>query len=145
MKNNKVLNHFNMKHEKTKPFGQLEKKFMSGKNLEYFEDQYKTTVKRFDRFRGDSVSNYMDEMYLYWPRDDAAMTIAIRDAKQGARITDNRFTKLASKLFFKNSTGNSNGFTSINSAIVHTRLRDGAKKINASLAKKIKKKCSRYS
>ena len=139
MKKNKVLNHFNMKHEKTKPFGQLEKKFMSGKNLEYFEDQYKTTVKRFDRFRGDSVSNYMDEMYLYWPRDDAAMTIAIRDAKQGARITDNRFTKLASKLFFKNSTGNSNGFTSINSAIVHTRLRDGAKKINASLAKKIKK------
>ena len=138
MKKNKILNHFNMKHEKTKPFGQLEKKFMSGKNLEYFEDQYKTTVKRFDRFRGDSVSNYMDEMYLYWPRDDAAMTIAIRDAKQGARITDNRFTKLASKLFFKNSTGNSNGFTSINSAIVHTRLRDGAKKINPSLAKKIK-------
>ena len=139
MKKNKVLNHFNMKGESTKPFGQLEKKFMSGKNLEYFEDQYKTTVKRFDRFRGVSSSNYMDEMYLYWPRDDAAMAIAIRDAKQGARITDNRFTKLASKLFFKNSTGNSNGFTSINSAIVHTRLRDGAKKINASLAKKIKK------
>ena len=138
MKKNKILNHFNMKGEKTRPFGQLEKKFMSGKNLEYFEDQYKTAVKRFDRFRGVSSSNYMDEMYLYWPRDDAAMTIAIRDAKQGARITDNRFTKLASKLFFKNSTGNSNGFTSINSAIVHTRLRDGAKKINANLAKKIK-------
>ena len=136
MKKNKILNHFNMKGEKTRPFGQLEKKFMSGKNLEYFEDQYKTAVKRFDRFRGVSSSNYMDEMYLYWPRDDAAMTIAIRDAKQGARITDNRFTKLASKLFFKNSTGNSNGFTSINSAIVHTRLRDGAKKINATLAKK---------
>ena len=138
MKKNKVLNHFNMKHEKTRPFGQLEKKFLSGKNLEHFEDQYKTTVKRFDRFRGESVSNYMDEMYLYWPRDDAAMTIAIRDAKQGLRITDERFTKLTSKLFFKNSTGNSNGFTSINSAIVHTRLRDGAKKINASFAKKIK-------
>ena len=138
MKKNKVLNHFNMKHEKTRPFGQLEKKFMSGKNLEHFENQYKTAVKRFDRFRGESVSNYMDEMYLYWPRDDAAMTIAIRDAKQGLRITDERFTKLTSKLFFKNSTGNSNGFTSINSAIVHTRLRDGAKKINPSLAKKIK-------
>ena len=138
MKKNKVLNHFNMKHEKTRPFGQLEKKFLSGKNLEHFENQYKTTVKRFDRFRGESVSNYMDEMYLYWPRDDAAMTIAIRDAKQGLRITDERFTKLTSKLFFKNSTGNSNGFTSINSAIVHTRLRDGAKKINASFAKKIK-------
>ena len=138
MKKNKILNHFNMKGEKTRPFGQLEKKFMSGKNLEYFKDQYKTAVKRFDRFRGVSSSNYMDEMYLYWPRDDAAMTIAIRDAKQGLRITDERFTKLTSKLFFKNSTGNSNGFTSINSAIVHTRLRDGAKKINPSLAKKIK-------
>ena len=144
MKKNKVLNHFNMKHEKTKPFGQLEKKFMSGKNLEYFEDQYKTTVKRFDRFRGDSVSNYMDEMYLYWPRDDAAMTIAIRDAKQGARITDNRFTKLASKLFFKNSTGNSNGFTSINSAIVHTRLRTEQRKSMLLWPKKLKE-CSRYS
>jgi len=139
MKKNKVLNHFNMKHEATKPFDKLQSKFLTGKNLEIFEDQYKTTVKRFDRFRGVSSSNYMDEMYLYWPRDDAAITIALRDAKQGLPITDERFKKLTSKLFLKNSTGNSNGFTSVNSAIVHTRLRDGAKKINATLAKKIKK------
>ena len=139
MKKNKVLNHFNLKGESTRPFDKLQSKFLTGNNLQAFEDQYKTTVKRFDRFRGVSSSNYMDEMYLYWPRDDAAIEIALRNAKQGLPVTDERFKKLASKLFFKNSTGNSNGFTSVNSAIVHTRLRNGAKKINATFAKKIKK------
>jgi len=139
MKKNKVLCHFNMKHEKTKSFDKLQSKFLTGKNLEIFEDQYKTTVKRFDRFRGERVSNYMDEMYLYWPRNDIAIKTGIQQAKQGLPITDERFKALVSKSYLKNATGNSNGFTNLSSAIVHTRLRDGAKKINASLAKKIKK------
>ena len=139
MKKNKVLNHFNLKGESTRPFEQLQSKFLTGKNLDHFEDQYKTTVKRFDRFRELPSSQYMDEMYLYWPRNDIAIKTGIQQAKQGLPITDERFKALVSKSYLKNATGNSNGFTNLSSAIVHTRLRDGAKKINATFAKKIKK------
>ena len=138
MKKNKVLNHFNLKGESTRPFEQLQSKFLTGKNLDHFEDQYKTTVKRFDRFRELPSSQYMDEMYLYWPRNDIAIKTGIQQAKQGLPITDERFKALVSKSYLKNATGNSNGFTNLSSAIVHTRLRDGAKKINNTLAKKIK-------
>jgi hypothetical protein len=58
--------------------------------------------------------------------------------KKGGMI-DVDFQRKVVNSLFGNATGSTNGYTIMNSGMVHTRLRDGAKKISTASAKRIKK------
>ena len=57
---------------------------------------------------------------------------------QQDRMLDTSFQKKVVNSLFGNATGNTNGYTIMNSGMVHTRLRDGARKINNIAARNIK-------
>ena len=54
-------------------------------------------------------------------------------------MIDVDFQRKVVNSLFGNATGSTNGYTIMNSGMVHTRLRDGAKKISSASAKRIKK------
>ena len=147
MKKGNVINHFNMKGEKTLPVGDLKKRYLSGENLKLYEKSNQTVIKRFEiNGKKDVVPKETKEWLPFWDglgtqRYNSQKDLIdrnIRILKQGKIPTDQLFDKKVQSTFFHNSTGTANGFTSGNSAIVHTRLREGAKKINATYAKQIK-------
>ena len=147
MKKGNVINHFNMKGEKTLPVADLKKRYLSGNNLKLYEKSNQTVIKRFEiNGKKDVVPKETKEWLPLWDglgtrRFNSQKDLIernIRILKQGKIPTDQLFDKKVQSTFFHNSTGMANGFTSGNSAIVHTRLREGAKKINATYAKQIK-------
>jgi len=147
MKKGNVINHFNMKGEKTLPVGDLKKRYLSGDNLKLYEKSNQTVIKRFEiNGKKDVVPKETKEWLPFWDglgtrRYNSQKDLIdrnIRILKEGKIATDQLFDKKVQSTFFHNSTGMANGFTSGNSAIVHTRLREGAKKINATYAKQIK-------
>ena len=136
-----------MKGEKTLPVGDLKKRYLSGDNLKLYEKSNQTVIKRFEiNGKKDVVPKETKEWLPFWDglgtrRYNSQKDLIdrnIRILKQGKIPTDQLFDKKVQSTFFHNSTGMANGFTSGNSAIVHTRLREGAKKINATYAKQIK-------
>ena len=149
MKKGNIVNQFNMKYEKTISLGELRQRFLTGKNLDAFAASNNTVIKRFE------FINKLDDTKLSkgakdWKRrwngignmrigsHDTEFRTNIRLLKQGERTTDLFDDKITSYLF-KNASGNSNGYTIMNSGMVHTRLRDGAEKINIYAARAIKK------
>jgi len=58
-------------------------------------------------------------------------------------MLDVSFQKKVVNNLFGNATGNTNGYTIMSSGMVHTRLREGAKKISAASAKRIKKSAAK--
>ena len=136
-----------MKGERTLPVGDLKKRYLSGDNLKLYEKSNQTVIKRFEiNGKKDVVPKETKEWLPFWDglgnlRRGSQKDLIdrnIRILKQGKIPTDQLFDKKVQSTFFHNSTGMANGFTSGNSAIVHTRLREGAKKINATYAKQIK-------
>ena len=149
MKKGKIVNQFNMKFERTKPLEQLKQRFLTGKNLKAFEESNKTVIKRFEavaKRTGSDLSSDTREWKDLW-NGRGKLRIGshkdlfernIRLIKQGS-ATDESFNRKIKNYLFGNATGNANGYTINNSAMVHTRLREGAKKINKASAKRIKK------
>jgi len=149
MKKGNIVNQFNMKFERTKPLDQLKQRFLSGKNLKAFEESNKTVIKRFEavakRTSSDLSSDTREWKELWNGRGKLRIGSHkdlfernIRLIKQGS-ATDESFNRKIKKYLFGNAKGDANGYTINNSAMVHTRLREGAKKINTASAKRIKK------
>jgi len=147
MKKGNVINHFNMRGEKTLPVGDLKKRYLSGDNLKLYEKSNQTVIKRFEiNGKKDVVPKETKEWLPFWDglgtqRYNSQKDLIdrnIRILKEGKISTDQLFDKKVQSTFFHNATGMANGFTSGNSAIVHTRLKPAAKKINTTLAKEIK-------
>ena len=149
MKKGNIVNQFNMKYEKTKTLGELKQRFLTGKNLDAFVASNNTVIKRFE------FINKLDDAKLSsgardWKRrwngignmrigsHNTEFKTNIRLLKQGERTT-NLFDDKITSYLFKNASGNSNGYTIMNSGMVHTRLRNGAEKINIYAARAIKK------
>ena len=149
MKKGNIVNQFNMKFERTKPLEQLKQRFLTGKNLKAFEESNKTVIKRFEavaKRTGPDLSSDTREWRELW-NGRGNLRIGshkdlfernIRLIKQGS-ATDESFNRKIKNYLFGNATGDANGYTINNSAMVHTRLREGAKKINKASAKRIKK------
>jgi SPP1 gp7 family putative phage head morphogenesis protein len=149
MKKGNVVNQFNMKYEKTKNFTDLRQRFLTGENLKAFEKSNETVVKRFQYINKldskDLSSNTKDWKVIWNGRGNMGMGSQkdlfernINLLKQG-KMLDSSFQKRVVNNLFGNASGNANGYTIMNSGMVHTRLRDGARKITVSSAKKIKK------
>tara|TARA_R100001443_G_scaffold29544_2_gene42758 strand:- start:1732 stop:3996 length:2265 start_codon:yes stop_codon:yes gene_type:complete len=149
MKKGNVVNQFNMKHEKTKNFTDLRQRFLTGNNLKAFEKSNETVIKRFKAIdkmsERDLISDAKDWKQLWLGTGkrvlgghDRLFERNINLLKQG-RMLDSNFQRKVVNSLFGNASGNSNGYTIMNSGMVHTRLRDGAKKISKASAKLIKK------
>ena len=150
MKKGKIVNQFNMKYEKTKTLGELRQRFLTGKNLDAFVDSNNTVIKRFefiDKLDDAKLStgarnwkrrwNGIGNMRIGSHREEFARNIRI--LKKGKVLTDADFDDKITSYLFKNASGDSNGYTIMNSGMVHTRLRNGAEKINIYAARAIKK------
>jgi len=149
MKKGNVVNQFNMKYEKTKNFSDLRQRFLTGENLKAFEKSNETVVKRFQYINKldskDLSSNTKDWKVIWNGRGNMGMGSQkdlfernINLLKQG-KMLDSGFQKRVVNNLFGNASGSANGYTIMNSGMVHTRLRDGARKITVTSAKKIKK------
>ena len=129
MKQSKMIRHFNMPKERAN-INQIKSRFLTGKNLKAYNDQFKTVQKRFDKYLSyDKPSKEYGESKFYWLRKKNILKSAKGE----------EFDKLCTRHLFGNAGGTNTGFTSIDSNIIHTKLPFTAKKIGASQAKQIKK------
>ena len=146
MKKGNIVNQYNMKYEKTKNFTDLSQRFLTGDNLKAFEKSNETVIKRFkaiDNIPSKDLSSNTRDWKSIWNgnqyRDghNKLFERNINLLKQD-RMLDTSFQKKIVNNLFGNASGNTNGYTIMNSGMVHTRLRDGAKKINNIAARNIK-------
>jgi len=146
MKKGNIVNQYNMKYEKTKNFTDLRQRFLTGDNLKAFEKSNETVIKRFkaiDNIPSKDLSSNTRDWKSIWNgnqyRDghNKLFERNINLLKQD-RMLDTSFQKKIVNNLFGNASGNTNGYTIMNSGMVHTRLRDGAKKINNIAARNIK-------
>ena len=132
MKKTKLINHFNMKGEKT-DLKQIKEKFLTGNNLKAFKEQLKATEKRF------AIQQAKPKMSKEFKEWTSPLLGGIRTQFQilneGKGIAFDRY--MVSQ-HFKNAGGLNLGFTNTNYSIVHTQLTTQSKKINLNLAKKMK-------
>ena len=149
MKKGNIVNQFNMKYEKTADITKLRQRFLSGDNLKAFEKSNETVIKRFraiDKISDQDLIQDMKDWKTLWNgrgnlkigSHERMFERNISILKKGGMI-DTDFQRKVVNSLFGNATGSTNGYTITNSAMVHTRLRDGAKKISAASAKRIKK------
>ncbi len=149
MKKGNIVNQFNMKYEKTADITKLRQRFLNGKNLEAFAKSNETVVKRFKAINEMPTDDLISEVKDWKVRWNGRGNLKIGShermferniklLKQGGMI-DTDFQRRVVNSLFGNATGSTNGYTIMNSGMVHTRLRDGAKKISAASAKRIKK------
>ncbi len=122
---------------------------MTGNNLKTFEKSNETVIKRFKAIdkmsENDLITDAKDWKKLWLGTGnrvlggyDRLFERNISLLKKG-RMLDSNFQRKVVNNLFGNASGNSNGYTIMSSGMVHTRLRDGAKKISKASAKLIKK------
>ena len=149
MKKGNIVNQFNMKYEKTASITNLRQRFLNGKNLEAFEKSNQTVIKRFraiDKIPNDDLISEVKDWKARWNgrgnlkigSHERLFERNIRILKKGG-VIDVDFQRKVVNSLFGNASGSTNGYTIMNSGMVHTRLRDGAKKISSASAKRIKK------
>ena len=149
MKKGNIVNQFNMKYEKTADITKLRQRFLTGKNLEAFKKSNDTVIKRFEAIDKIPEKDLISEVKDWKERWNGVGTLRrgsrkdlfarnIRLLEQDGML-DVSFQKKVVNNLFGNATGSTNGYTIMSSGMVHTRLRDGARKISAASAKRIKK------
>ena len=146
MKKCNIVNQYNMKYEKTKNFTDLRQRFLKGDNLKAFEKSNETVIKRFkaiDNIPTKDLSTNTKDWKLIWNGNqyrDGHKQLFERNINllKKDKMLDQSFQKKIVNNLFGNATGNTNGYTIMNSGMVHTRLRDGARKINNIAARNIK-------
>jgi len=149
MKKGNIVNQFNMKYEKTPDITKLRQRFLNGKNLENFAKSNETVIKRFraiDNIPNEDLIQEVKDWKVRWNgrgnlkigSHERLFEININMLKKGL-MTDIDFERKVVNSLFGYATGNTNGYTIMNSGMVHTRLREGAKKISKASAKRIKK------
>ena len=149
MKKGNIVNQYNMKYEKTADITKLRQRFLTGDNLKAFEKSNETVIKRFraiDKIPNEDLIAEVKDWKVRWNgrgnlkigSHERLFERNISLSKKGAML-DIDFQRKVVNSLFGNATGNTNGYTIMNSGMVHTRLRDGAKKISTASAKRIKK------
>ena len=149
MKKGNIVNQFNMKYENTASITNLRQRFLNGKNLEAFAKSNETVIKRFraiDKIPNEDLIAEVKDWKTRWNgrgnlkigSHERLFERNISILKKGGMI-DVDFQRKVVNSLFGNATGSTNGYTIMNSGMVHTRLRDGAKKISSASAKRIKK------
>ena len=149
MKKGNIVNQFNMKYENTASITTLRQRFLNGKNLEAFAKSNETVIKRFraiDKIPNEDLIAEVKDWKVRWNgrgnlkigSHERLFERNISILKKGGMI-DVDFQRKVVNSLFGNATGSTNGYTIMNSGMVHTRLRDGAKKISTASAKRIKK------
>jgi len=149
MKKGNIVNQFNMKYENTASITTLRQRFLNGKNLEAFAKSNETVIKRFraiDKIPNEDLIAEVKDWKTRWNgrgnlkigSHERLFERNISILKKGGMI-DVDFQRKVVNSLFGNATGSTNGYTIMNSGMVHTRLRDGAKKISSASAKRIKK------
>ena len=132
MKKTKLINHFNMKGEKT-DLKQIKEKFLTGNNLKAFQEQLKATEKRF------AIQQAKPKMSKEFKEWTSPLLGGIRTQFQILNKGKGpAFDRYMVSQHFKNAGGLNLGFTNTNYSIVHTQLTTQSKKINLNLAKKMK-------
>jgi len=132
MKKTKLINHFNMKGEKT-DLKQIKEKFLTGNNLKAFKEQLKATEKRFAI---QQAKPKMSKEFQEWTSPlTGDIRVQFKILNEGKGVAFDRY--MVSQ-HFKNAGGLNLGFTNTNYSIVHTQLTTQSKKINLNLAKKMK-------
>ena len=132
MKKTKLINHFNMKGEKT-DLKQIKEKFLTGNNLKAFKEQLKATEKRFAI---QQAKPKMSKEFQEWTSPlTGNIRVQFQILNEGKGVAFDRY--MVSQ-HFKNAGGLNLGFTNTNYSIVHTQLTTQSKKINLNLAKKMK-------
>tara|TARA_B100000242_G_scaffold225699_1_gene166116 strand:+ start:4793 stop:7078 length:2286 start_codon:yes stop_codon:yes gene_type:complete len=153
MKKGNIVNQFNMKYEKTADITKLRQRFLTGKNFEAFKKSNETVIRRFEAIDKIPEKNLISEVKDWKERWNGVGTLRrgsrkdlfarnIRALEQDGML-DVSFQKKVVNNLFGNATGNTNGYTIMSSGMVHTRLREGAKKISAASAKRIKKSAAK--
>ncbi len=149
MKKGNIVNQFNMKYEKTADITKLRQRFLTGKNLEAFAKSNETVIKRFEAIDKIPNDDLIAEVKEWKKRWNGVGTLRVGSRKdlfarnirllEQDGMLDVSFQKKVVNNLFGNATGSTNGYTIMSSGMVHTRLRDGARKISAASAKRIKK------
>ena len=152
MKKGKIVNQFNMQNEKTASLEKLGERFLKGKNLKAFAASNETVVKRFDFINNQlpkkSISANTRDWQELW-NGKGTMRVGshkdlfkdcIENLNRGGSIMSQpiSFKRKINNYLFGNATGNTHGYTIFNSAMVHTRLKNGARKIGNISARNIR-------
>ena len=152
MKKGKIVSQFNMQNEKTASLTKLGERFLKGKNLKAFAASNETVVKRFDfinnKLPAKSISaNTRDWQKLWNGRGELGLgghnrlfSNSIGTLREGLGVDDLpfEFTRKVENYLFGNATGGTHGYTIFNSAMVHTRLKNSARKIGNISARNIR-------
>jgi len=152
MKKGKIVSQFNMQNEKTGSLRELGERFLKGKNLKAYAASNETVVKRFDfinnKLPAKSISaNTRDWQKLWNGRGELGLgghnrlfSNSIGSLREGLGVENLpfEFTRKVENYLFGNATGGTHGYTIFNSAMVHTRLRNSARKIGNISARNIR-------
>ena len=152
MKKGKIVSQFNMQNEKTLELASLGDRFLKGKNLKAFAASNETVVKRFDFINNQlpkkSISANTRDWQELW-NGKGTMRVGshkdlfkdcIENLNRGGSIISQpiSFKRKVSNYLFGNATGGTHGYTIFNSAMVHTRLKNSARKIGNISARNIR-------
>ena len=152
MKKGKIVNQFNMQNEKTGSLRELGERFLQGRNLKAFAASNDTVVKRFDfinnKLEAKKISANTRDWQELW-NGKGTMRVGshkdlfkdcIENLNRGGDIISQpiSFKRKVDNYLFGNATGNTHGYTIFNSAMVHTRLKTNARKINNIAARNIR-------
>ena len=152
MKKGKIVSQFNMQNEKTFEIASLGDRFLKGKNLKAFAASNETVVKRFDfinnKLPAKSISANTRDWQELWNGRGATrrgshkdlFENSIKSLEAGGSIMSQpiEFTRKVQNYLFGNATGGTHGYTIFNSAMVHTRLKNTARKISNISARNIR-------
>ena len=148
MKKGKIVSQFNMQNEKTGSLRELGERFLKGKNLKAFAASNETVVKRFDfinnKLPAKSISaNTRDWQKLWGGKvrgQNRLFSESIESLESGLGVNELPFdfTRKVENYLFGNATGGTHGYTIFNSAMVHTRLQNSARKIGNISARNIR-------
>ena len=152
MKKGKIVSQFNMQNEKTLELASLGDRFLKGKNLKAFAASNETVAKRFDFINNQlpkkSISANTRDWQELW-NGKGTMRVGshkdlfkdcIENLNRGGSIISQpiSFKRKVSNYLFGNATGGTHGYTIFNSAMVHTRLKNSARKIGNISARNIR-------
>ena len=149
MKKGKIVHQYNMSNEKTQAYIDLQKRYLTGRNLKAFEESHKTVIKRFDYInkldKNDLPQNTKDWQQIwngYGQRRINSRKDLIDDSIERLKnnqLPQSSFQRKVFNSYFGTATGSTSGYTNFSNGMIHTQLPTSAKKVTITTAKKMKK------
>tara|TARA_R100001440_G_scaffold28492_1_gene46128 strand:+ start:2551 stop:4821 length:2271 start_codon:yes stop_codon:yes gene_type:complete len=149
MKKGKIVHQYNMSNEKTQAYIDLQKRYLTGRNLKAFEESHKTVIKRFDYInkldKKDLPQNTKDWQQIwngYGQRRINSRKDLIDDSIERLKnnqLPQSSFQRKVFNSYFGTATGGTSGYTNFSNGMIHTQLPTSAKKVTVTTAKKMKK------